>query len=223
MTEADRQRAAEQPPHPVPFHCKPWLDGQSAGWTLLFGYRAGVTLRAGGDGRLDIVNKEALAAEAGGLPIRPLAAGQFFEIVTSYRLSTEPSEVCLLIAANRPPTGLELAPSLWEANRPGEQLRLAFRWPAAGSQVALDAESELARVILLQRRHHRVSRALAAAEQEALNAREAAYLAAEQATPSRWQAANGETFTHLYKEWSARLRRLRPEANGQGDNGRPPL
>jgi len=37
ISDEDRARAAENPPQVVPFHCKPWLDGQALGWTLFYG------------------------------------------------------------------------------------------------------------------------------------------------------------------------------------------
>ena len=48
-------------------------------------------------------------------------------------------------------------------------------------------------------------------ERSELSDREAAYLAEERVTPSRWVAADGSNFTHLYKiSWSKRYRQGEP-------------
>jgi hypothetical protein len=65
ITEQERAWAAGQPPLPVPFHCKPWVDGQTIGWTLFYGYRTSITLHDRADGRLEIENLALLMGETG--------------------------------------------------------------------------------------------------------------------------------------------------------------
>jgi hypothetical protein len=74
-------------------------------------------------------------------------------------------------------------------------------------RVALDHKDELARVVVVPRPEQLTAEPLTAAELEEIAQRRAVYLQEEQTTPTRWQAATGDTFTHLYKEWSKRYRR----------------
>lgn len=207
VSDDDKARAAERPPHAVPFHCKPWLDGQSIGWTLFYGYLTPVVISGREDGRIDVANGEQLAAETGQARIIDQFARGHFGLGSGYSLKSPPGLVSLLIPAAQPPPNLELVTGVVETDWYPRQLFLVYRVPAAGRQIELDHGMPIARVVMVPRHDGLAAEPLTGDELAAYQAEEAAYLAEEATTPTRWQAASGDWFTHLYKLWSQRFRK----------------
>jgi hypothetical protein len=207
ITDQDKERGAHDPPYPVPYHCKPWSDGQRIGWTLFYGFLTPITIVGLGDGRADIENKAELARETNQERVGDHFALGYVGLAVGYTLKTPPGFVSLIIPPTQPPPGLETVPCVIETDWYPRQLFLLFHAPPAGVRVALDHKDELARVVVVPRPEQLTAEPLTAAELEEIAQRRAVYLQEEQTTPTRWQAATGDTFTHLYKEWSKRYRR----------------
>jgi hypothetical protein len=74
-------------------------------------------------------------------------------------------------------------------------------------RVALDHKDEIARVVVVPRIEGVTAEPMTAEELAETEQRRHDYLEEEKTTPTRWQAATGDTFTHLYKEWSKRYRK----------------
>ena len=107
ISENEKELAFEPVPFAMPGHCKPWLDGQTIGWTLfLEGFLTPITIHGLDDGTIRVENGEALSRETG----QPLVTHQFatgyFGLGSGYTLQTPPGLVSLFIPANRPPAGL---------------------------------------------------------------------------------------------------------------------
>lgn len=203
ISEQDKEKAAAVPPQPVPFHCKPWVDGQTIGWVISYGYLTAVTLTSQA-GQLIVHGGAQLAAETN----QPRIVAQFAEghlgIGTGYTLQTPPGFVSLILPAVHPPEGLEALTAVVETDWYPRQLFLVFRLPAEGQTIALDHGAELARVVVIPRQAAWEAVPLTEAELTAVQEREATYLAEEKTTPTSWTAATGDTFTHLYKNWARR-------------------
>jgi hypothetical protein len=203
ITEQDKARAAAEPPWPVPFHCKPWVDGQTIGWTLVYGYRTAVTLRQSGEGGVIVENGEQLDEERGRSDTIALTE-EGVRLETGYSLCTPAGLVALLIPANRPVAGLQLEVGWLETEGQYRPVSLVFG-VSAGVAITLAAGVELARVVLIPRPESLgAARPLEGEALMALREREAAYRAEEQTTAARWTAATGDSFTHLYRMWSRR-------------------
>lgn len=199
ITAEEQARAAENPPWPVPFHCKPWVDGQTAGWTLYYGYLTAVTVRGVGDGQIAVDNLEQLARETS----QPKAIDQFapgyFGVSTGYYLRTPPSYACLFIPSPHAAVGLHLLTSIIETEWYARPIFLVFHAPPAGQSITLDYKQPIGRVLVVPTASQAEAHPMTAAEIETLHSQETAYLAEERTTPHRWTAATGDTFTHLYR------------------------
>src|SRR5262245_23570420 len=171
VTEQDRAGAAADPPFPVPFHCKPWVDGQMIGWTLFYGYRTAVTLHRLAGGRL-IAENLAQLDEENGRPNTITLTGDSVHLETGYSFGSPAGPVTLLIPANRPVPGLLLEIACLETEQPYRPVSLAFRMLAAG-EVSLTAGVELARAVLIPRPELGQAFPLAGEELTALRQREA--------------------------------------------------
>lgn len=206
IPDSDKDKAAATPPAAVPFHCKPWLDGQSAGWTLFYGYLTSVTITAEENGRIQVKNLATLAQETNQPRIIEQFADSHFGLGTGYTLQTPPGFVSLLLPASQAPAGLEAITGIVETDWYPRQLFMVFRVPPPTVAITLDYKMPLARVLVIPRPEQLDIRPLDEAEQAILAEREAAYLAEEATSPTRWQDDAGHTFTHLYKQWSAQYR-----------------
>jgi hypothetical protein len=202
ISEEDKARAAAEPPLPVPFHCKPWLDGQTIGWTLFYGYRTAVTLHSSAGGKVVAENLEQLDGERG-QPDTVTLTERGLRLETGYSLGSPAGLVTLLIPANRPVPGLLLEMACLETEQQYQPVSLVFRMPADG-EINLMTGAELARAVLIPRPESGQARPLEGEELVIVRQREAAYRAEEQMTPTRWTAATGDSFTHLYRVWSRR-------------------
>lgn len=206
IAEEEREKAALDPPHVVPFHCKPWVDGQTAGWTLFYGFLTAVTIRQGDDGRLLVENLAQLAQETQQPRVIDQFAEGHFGLGSGYTLQTPAGYVSLILPPTHPPAGLQTLTAVIETDWYPRQLFLVFQLPPPGTAVTLDRGMELARVVVIPRPEKAEAQPMGQAELAALQAREAEYLAEEQTTSSRWTAASGDSFTHLYKIWSKKRR-----------------
>jgi hypothetical protein len=206
ITDADKERGSVNPPHVVPYHCKPWVDGQTAGWTLYYGFLTPITIRSHADGRLHVQNLEQLGRETQQPQIVSQFAAGHFGLGCGYTLQTPPGYVSLIIPATRPPAGLEALTAVIETDWYPRQLFLVFRLPPVGVEIFLDRGMELARVLVIPRQEGLEARSFTTDELANLHQHEQQYLAEEQTTDSRWTAASGDEFTHLYRQWSTRHR-----------------
>ena len=206
ITDLDKERAAHQPPYPVPFHCKPWTDGQNIGWTLFYGFLTPITIVGLGDGRAEIENKETLAKETNQKRVGDHFAPGYVGLAVGYTLKTPPGFVSLILPATRPPEHLETVPCVIESDWYPRQIFLLFHAPAAGVRVPLDYKDELARVIVVPRHETFEATPMSTEEIEEVERSQAAYLEEELTTPTRWFAATGNPFTHVYKIRSKRYR-----------------
>jgi len=202
-----RARAAADPPEAVPYHCKPWLDAQSLGWTLFYGYLTSITLSRSADDKIAVGNGDQLAAETNQPRVVDQFAAAHFGLGCGYTLATPPGFCILLLPEAGAPAGLNLVSGLIESDWYPRQLFLVFELPAPGVTITLEHRVPLARAVIVPRHDGLTAAPLAGDELAALQAERETYLAEEATTPSRWQAAGGQTFTHLYRQWSARFRR----------------
>jgi hypothetical protein len=220
ISEEDKVRAAAEPPLPVPFHCKPWVDGQTMGWTLVYGYRTAVTLRRAAGGEMVAEGLDELNGESGRDDTFMLM-GDGLRLDTGYGFCTPAGLVTLLVAANRPVAGLALEVGVLDTEEEEEEgklqtcrtfhpVTLGFRVVGA-AEIRLAAGVELARVVVIPRHGLWQARLLAGEELVALREREAAYRKEEETTTTRWTAATGESFTHLYRVWSRRVGSVKRE------------
>jgi len=212
VTAVDKARGSADPPHAVPYHCKPWVDGQTAGWTLFYGFLTPISITGQADGGIEVQNLEMLARETQQPEIVSHFAQGHFGIGSGYTLQTPPGFVSLIIPATQPPAGLEALTAVIETDWYPRQLFLVFRLPPPGTQILLDRGMELARVVVIPRPEQLEARPFTADELAEINQRQQQYLDEEKTTPSRWTAASGDQFTHLYKQWSARFRNPRDES-----------
>lgn len=210
IQDEDRARAAKNPPEPVPFHCKPWVDAQSLGWTIPYGFLTAIEIVGLGEGRISVANIATLQGESNQPRIVDQFAPGHFGIGCGYSLHTPPGLISLLLPANDPPPNLDLVSGVIESDWYPRQIFLVCRSPAKGKKIYLDREMPLARVVLVPRHEGLDATQLDEPEAEEIAAREAAYVAEEATTPTRWQAASGDWFSHLYKEWSRRIRKGMP-------------
>jgi hypothetical protein len=209
ISDVDRERAAAIPPFPVPFHCKPWTDGQTAGWAIPYGYRTSLIVHGRAGGLVSLRQVKALAAEAG-VPetVRQPAPG-LVALATGYTIHPAPATAALLIEANDPPPGYRLVMSYAASGGAPLPLWVIFRAPSEGENLSLSTGAQLARLVEVPLQPNATSSQLSADGISALQAEEARYLQEERQTPARWTAANGEEFTHLYKIWSRRVSQVR--------------
>lgn len=206
IPDSDKHKAAADPPQVVPFHCKPWLDGQTVGWTLFYGYLTPITISVGANDRIHVQNLEKLAQESNQPRVIEQFAAGHFGLGTGYTLQTPPGFVTLLLPASQPPMGLEALPGIVESDWYPRQLFAVFAVPAAGVSIKLDYKTPLLRVVVIPRHEQLVCQPLNESELTLLSERRATYIAEEETTPSRWTSDSGHTFTHLYKQWSSHYR-----------------
>jgi hypothetical protein len=203
ITAEQRNQAAETPPHVVPFQCKPWVDGQSIGWTLFYGWLTPITITGTEAGGIVIGNLEQLSAETQQPKIADQFAADHFGLSTGYTLQTPPGWLSLIMPATSPPPHLRALTGVIESDWYPRQLFLVFEIPPPGVTIALDYQMPLARVVVVPRQAGWQAQPLTDTEKAALEAQRSRYLAEEAQAP-RWTAAGGAEFTHLYKQWSRR-------------------
>lgn len=194
----------EEPPHAVPFHCKPWVDGQSAGWTLFYGYLTAVSITTNKAGQIAIENGAQLMAETQQERVIDQFAAGHFGLSTGYYFQTPPGYACLFIPSPLSPPALQLLPAIIETAWYPRPIFLVYPLPQPNETIELSFKMPIGRVIVVPEQKQAEATPLDAAELAGLEEMEARYLAEEASTPHRWQSAGGQEFTHLYKIWSRR-------------------
>jgi len=130
-----------------------------------------------------------------------------FGLGSGYTLHTPPGWVSLILPPTSPPPGLVTLTGVIETDWYPRQLFLVFRAPETGTRVFLDHKMELARVVVIPRQEGQKAEPLSPEELAELREAERRYLKEEKITPTRWRAASGDSFTHLYKGWAQRFRK----------------
>lgn len=202
ITEDQKRAAAEQPPRVIPHHCKPWVDGQSVGWVLSYGYITPVAIRTAANGRIDVENGARLVEETQQPRIIDQFADEHFGIGTGLTLRTPPGFVSMIIPAINPPSQLRALTGILETDWYPRQLFLVFELPTPAMTIRLDRGMSLARVVVIPRQIGVAATPVDPTELADIQTAAEAYVTAEARSPSRWTAAGGDTFTHLYKQWS---------------------
>lgn len=201
ITPEQKAKAAETPPHAVPFHCKPWVDGQTLGWTLFYGYLSPLRIVGLGDYQFEVADEQ-VRKERGGREIIGRFANTHFGFASGYILQTPPGLVSYICPAKNPPANLDLLDGVVETDWYPKGLFLVFRVPQAGEVIELDYGAELARVVLVPRHQKLAAQPLTATELEGVYAEQDRYSAEKATSPTRWQSASGKVFDHVYKQWS---------------------
>ncbi|HSH05927.1 MAG TPA: hypothetical protein VLL52_25655 [Anaerolineae bacterium] len=209
ITDEEKELGTATPAHPVPFHCKPWMDEQSLGWTLFYGYLTPITIIGLGDGQIQVENFKKLQAESQVKDIvKRFFSGRHVGIpATGYSLLTEPNWVSLMLPPTHPPAGYELVSGVLETDWYPLETPVLFRLPAKGVEIKLEYKTELARVVPMpRRRESAVAVEMSGEEHEALLERRAAYLRALEETEGK-PLVSGAQLKQIYHKWSAERRR----------------
>jgi hypothetical protein len=203
---ADSARAREQPPHVVPAHCKPWLDGQKIGWTLSYGYISPIQISLDPEGGIQVQGLEQLIRETGQPRVVDRFSDRHFGLGSGYTLITPPGFQTLLLPTEQSPGSLRAMTGLIESDWYPRQLFLVFDMPTAGQIIRLDHGDALARAVVVPAASELQAEPASARDIETIKAAEARYLADEESGRWSWTAASGDQFTHVYKEWSKQHR-----------------
>ena len=207
VTDSDRIRAAKEPPQVVPFHCKPWLDGQLFGWTVNWWQSDVASIKYSQELGLNMDwGSAALKAK---IPFLPRENSDYFLVDSGYQLMTEPGYSTLTISANRLLPGLQLLSSTINTDQALTDLILKIKLPEAGQTLVIKRGDELARIIVVSRERNRRIEPMNEKDFRDLAQLERKCAEEERVTPTRWISAEGYEFTHLYKEWSRHHRRDR--------------
>ena len=217
ITDEHRAKAAESPPHPVPFHCKPWVDGQTIGYTIFYGFLTPIEIVGLPGGRVHVENAEALFAEARVTNQTESFAPGFFSFSTGYTFKTEPGMVCLMMPPTKPPAGFEMLTAVVETDWFPKEVFVAVKVPPEGERIQLEFGMELARIVVVPRMDSAEITPMSPEEVATIRERETAYREDEATTDSKWAAATGDTFTHVYKQWA---RKNKMGRRGDGETGR---
>ena len=209
ITEEQKRLGGQTPPHAVPYHCKPWVDGQTVGWTLFYGYLTSVDISGTNAGNIEVANLDQLVQETQQTDIVSQFAKGHFGVGSGYTLVTPPGYSILILPSPQAPDGLEAITGLIESDWYPRQLFLVFKIPDAGNTIQLQHKTPLVRVVVVPRHEELSATPLSETESAQLEVKRQAYLADESTSDSRWQDANGHYFTHVYKQWSAK------EKNGE--------
>jgi hypothetical protein len=206
ITDEHKRAGEQQPPAPSPFHCKPWVEGHSIGLAVPYGYRTLLTVWLEVTRRVRFIGLSELELETGLVNIVSARGHGRLGLMCGYRIGVSADHSILVLPPSRPISGLRLIPSLYSpAADPGRPI-LELELTQAELPVRLTSQTELARLVLVPQKANLEARPLDPAELAELQAAESRYLDEEQRTPSRWTAASGDEFTHLYRIWSARHR-----------------
>lgn len=210
VTPEDRERAAQEPPEAVPYHCKPWIDGQSLGYTVRYGYLTPVTIVGLGNDEVRFDNADATARERpNNKPVVEMFARGHFGFASGYILKTPPGYVSLVLPPNNPPPNLHMLTAVIETDWYPKPVFLVFATPPRDVSITLDYQTELARVVVIPRPKREKAQPLTEADLAEYDAANAAYKAESQSLEG-WRDVHGYKFTHLYKVWSQRNRRGEP-------------
>ena len=153
ITDKDKALAAEEPPWAVRLFCKPWMDTQSVGWTIFYGYLTSITIVGLGNGQYRIENLEQLQAESKVDNIfMPLAGVDLVGIpATGYTFLTQPGYISMILPPNNPPPGWVVEPGVIETDWYPMEMAVVFRVPPEGESITLDYKMEIARIVPIPR------------------------------------------------------------------------
>lgn len=207
ITEDERARAAADPPSAVPFHCKPWLDGQKLGYTLFYGYLSPITIVGLGDNKIAVEGEEQVMKERKGRSIADTFAAGHFGLSIAYTLITKQGFNTLILPANDPPAGFDIISGVIETDWYPKGLFLVSRMPEKGERIAIDYGDELARAVVIPRpKPLPPAVPLTDEELDEFDVRAQQYKQEEKTTHTRWIDVYGKPFTHLYRVWSSQRR-----------------
>ena len=206
ITAEDKALAAEDPPYPVRLHCKPWMDGQSVGWTLFYGYLTSITVVGLENGEFHVENLEQLKAESQVENIiMPLVGGYFGIPATGYTFLTQPSYISLILPATHAPPGLQLEPGIIETDWYPLEMPAVFKVPPPGEAVTLDYKMEIARLVPIPRLEAMTLTPMAEDNLTALIERRQQYI--EERGKYHGKTVQMGVIKQSYKKWSAEFRR----------------
>jgi hypothetical protein len=206
ITEEDKVMAMADPPYPVRLHCKPWMDGQTAGFTLFYGYLTTITVVGLGKGEFRVKNLEQLKVESRvDNIIMPLIGGYFGIPATGYTFLTEPGYVSLLLPATHAPDGLELVPGILETDWYPLEMPVVFKAPPEGSTITLDYKMEIARLVPVPRQEELVLAPMNESDLALMLERRERYL--EERGQYAGKVVQMEVLKQSYKKWAAQYRR----------------
>lgn len=204
ITEEHKARAAATPPEIAPFHCKPWVEGQSVGYTLFYGFITPLTLRNEG-GKLLVENLEPLKQEFNGHSPIDQFDRDYFLIDPGLILKTPPGQVSLILPANHPPDNLHALTAVLETDWYPNPIFLVFKLPQEGQVIRLDYKNELVRAVVIPRPQRTAALPMDEADLAEYDRLHEQYKAEKKAITPRWQDAKGRVRTQLYQAWSHRL------------------
>lgn len=206
VTDQERAIGSETPPHIVPYQCKPWTDGQLAGWSVPYGFLTSVTIVGLGEGRIEVENLKQLRAELN-FPVDPILnfAPGYFSLGTAYSLLTPAGMVTLTMPPTYPAgPNFSPLPSVVETDWFPRTLFLVYRALPKGQRLTLDYGLELARIVVIPRQDGLKAEPMSDEELTQLDEREKGYRQTERQPENRWQSASGLEFSHTYRIWSRR-------------------
>lgn len=204
ITDEHKAKAAETPPHAVPFHCKPWVDGQTAGYTLYYGYFTPLIIRGLPDGRAELPNIDALYKEAKvDNHVEQFAPG-FVSYSTGYTLRTEPGMVSMILPPTKPIAGYDTLIGVVETDWFPKEVFIVIKAPPAGKEITINYKDEIGRIVVIPRQSQTELELIPDEEVQAIRADEADYRKEENETSAAWTSATGISFTHVYKMRSRR-------------------
>lgn len=206
ISDSERERARAVPPHAVPAHCRPWLDGQTVGWTLFYGFATPVQVVGQPDGLIRVEGNELLERETGQPRTIDQFAPGYFGVSTGYTISTPAGYVSLFLPATQPPAQLAMLTAVIETDWYPRPLFLVYHAPPPGVAISLQHGAEIGRVVPIPRLAEHTAEPLQGDELARITAAAEQYTAEERTTPHRWTSAAGQTFTHLYKLKAAQYR-----------------
>lgn len=206
ISDEDKALAAADPPYPVRLHCKPWMDGQSAGWIIFYGYLTPITIVGLGGDDFRVENLERLKAESRvDNIIMPLVGGYFGIPATGYTFLTQPGYISLILPAPQAPPGLQLEPGIIETDWYPLEMPAVFKVPAAGESIRLDYKMEIARLVPIPRLEEMTLAPMTEDNLAALLARRQSYL--EERGKYHGKVVQMGVIKQSYKKWSAEFRR----------------
>lgn len=207
ITAEDKALAAADPPYPIRLHCKPWMDAQSVGWTLFYGYLTSITVTGLGDGDFHVENLEQLQAESRvDNIIMPLVGGFFGIPATGYTFLTQPGYISLILPAPQAPPGLQLESGIIETDWYPLEMPAVFKVPPKGESVTLDYNMAIARLVPIPRLAKITMTPMAEDDLAMLLERRQKYME-ERGKYHGMTVQMGGVIKKSYHKWSAEFRR----------------
>lgn len=213
VSAEDQALARQEHPPALPQHCKPWVDGQTVGWEVAYGFLSPITIRGLGGGKFDVDGAQQLNAEAGQSTIDSFADG-YLGLAISYWLQTPEGFASLILPPTSGPPGWAPLSAIVETDWYPRPIFLVNPIPPEGVEITLDFDQPLARVVVIPYAGNLRGgvEQMSQDEIEALNTLEETYLFEAINAGRLWESASGLKFSHQYKNWSGKHhRRLKGE------------